>query len=198
MRKDVDRRAALQVFGIRGLALALAGAGPLGAQRPPSNAVQARANAERKRLDMERFGVRESTKDFDLGASFTGHSMIGADRSVFVRDHLLLEVILVPANSKMKRIDGSSFGLKVNDESLPRFPQAPVLQPMSSGTPKCGRAPDWKRAAKSGAAGWCGIPEAGKRARDFPATLAFRLGAQPKTGKRNGRKTPPNWMPMLC
>jgi hypothetical protein len=110
------------------------------ASQSPAQEVRSKVEAARqRRLDPARFPHTATVGGFTVRAIFTGRSMLSAERSVFVRDHLLVEVLVTPPNGNTDRIDTSAFALRINGESYPRLAQSPGVAAYSV------RNPDWQQ-----------------------------------------------------
>lgn len=106
----------------------------------PAQEVRSKVEAARqRRLDPARFPHAATAGRFTVRAMFTGRSMLSAERSVFVRDHLLVEILLTPPPGNTERIDTSAFALRVNGESHPRLAQSPGVVVYAV------RNPDWQQ-----------------------------------------------------
>jgi hypothetical protein len=124
------------------LLLAAVSASHAAAQTSNAPAQEVRTKVEaahQRRLDPARFPHAATAGRFTVRAMFTGRSMLSAERSVFVRDHLLVEVLLTPPPGNTDRIDTSAFALRVNGESHPRLAQSPGVASYSV------RNPDWQQ-----------------------------------------------------
>lgn len=155
MRIDLLARMQMGSAALLCLTLACLSLAPavLVGQDTSTNPAKARAAAAQKRFDLARFENQTTYGGFTLGASFTGRSMISATRSVFVRKHLVVEVILVPPHSNGLRVSGSAFRLKVNNDKLERLPQAPGVVAYVLRNPDMQMGPRVEAAAQAGNAG---------------------------------------------
>jgi len=86
-----------------------------------------RQAVERERVRMERFEHRVTTGVLQWGAIFTGRTVLAAARSVYVRKHLVMEVLVVPSSSDGVAVNPAMLQLRVNGEQQPRLPQSPEL-----------------------------------------------------------------------
>lgn len=95
------------------------------AQSPES--IQRRDALARERVRMERFEHQATAGDLRIGAMFTGRTLIASPHSVFVRNHLVVEVLVQPPHSLGIPLNVAWLQLRVNGEKDARLPQTPEL-----------------------------------------------------------------------
>ncbi len=103
------------------------GNGCMSALAQSPEAVLRREAAARERVRMGRFDHQGQVGLFQVGAMFTGRTVMASAHNVFVRDHLVVEVLLVPPHSDGIPLNLGLLQLRVNDERDPRMPQTPEL-----------------------------------------------------------------------
>ncbi|MCW5964423.1 MAG: hypothetical protein KIT83_10330 [Bryobacterales bacterium] len=83
--------------------------------------------AARERVRFERFEHVAQAGPLKVGATYTGRTVIASARSVFVRNHLVIEVLVSPPNADGMELNSGLLQLRVNGEKQPRLPQTPEL-----------------------------------------------------------------------
>lgn len=150
-RGSLARRQALWLGGICG-ALVLLTSWPFApAVSAAGQEVRSKMEAARqRRLDPSRFPHEAAVDGYRLRAVFTGRSMLSAERSVFVRNHLLVEVLLTPPPNRQDRVGLGAFALRINGESHPRLAQAPGVAAYAVRNPALQEGPRLEAGAQAG------------------------------------------------
>jgi hypothetical protein len=104
-----------------------AGAACLPAMAQSPEAVLRREAAHRERLRIDRFAQQATAGPFRVGAMFLGRTAIANARNVFVRNHLVVELLVEPLHSDGIVLNLGLVQLRVNGEKDPRMPQTPEL-----------------------------------------------------------------------
>lgn len=99
--------------------------GLLAAQSP--EALLRREAVARERLRMDRFAHQAEAGLLKVGATYTGRTVLAAARSVYVRNHLVVEVLVEPPDASGIDLNLGLLQLRVNWEKQPRMAQTPEL-----------------------------------------------------------------------